>query len=194
MPTTASGSPPSSIQTNQFLLYYTAILQFILGITSFSQKMEWVSLVCIFFVMIIHGFGLAVAILPTPTNPPKDSNFKISFSELEPIRIITNYIGPYANYLILLPLLLNAISVKLISNYDGNQRLSKESKQFKNRMYAVKVCLMLNLVLFGIITLFGFPIHGFPNTYTTVPLFAFGISIFISIIQIILSGLIYQSY
>ena len=182
-----SGSPPSSIKTNQFLLYYPAILQFILGITSFSQKMEWVRLGCIFFVMIIHGFGLAVAI-------PLPNSFIQVFEQLPPVFTLNTYIGSSANYLILLPLLLNAISVKLISNYDGNQRLSKESKQFRNRMYAVKVCLMLNLVLFGIITLFGFPILGFPNTYTTVPLLAFGISIFISIIQIILSSLIYQSY
>lgn len=186
-----SGSQPSTIKTNRFLLYYTAILQFILGIMSFSQKMEWVSLVCIFFVMIIHGFGLAVNILPKSTSSVND--FVEAFGKLEPIPTLNNYIGSYANYLIMIPLLLNAISVKLISNYEGNQRLSKESKQFKNRMYAVKVCLILNLVLFCLITLFGFPILGFPAN-TTVPLVALGISLFISIIQIILSALIYKSY
>jgi len=186
------GPQPSTITTNQFLLYYTAILQFILGIMSFSQKMEWVSLVCIFFVMIIHGFGLAVNILPKSTTA---SNYFVNaFGNLETISTLNKYISSYANYLIMVPLLLNAISVKLISNYEGNQRLSKESKQFRNRIYAVKVSLMINLVLFCIITLFGFPILGFIATYTTVPLLALGISLFISIIQIILSALIYKSY
>jgi hypothetical protein len=185
------GSQPSTIKTNQFLLYYTAILQFILGITAFSHKMEWVSLVCIFFVMIIHGFGLAVNITPKPDTT--GNLFVDAFGKLEPIPTLKTYIGPYANYLIMIPLLLNAISVKLISNYEGNQRLSKERKQFKTRMYAVKVCLILNLILFCLITLFGFPILGF-TANTTVPLVALGISMFISIIQIILSALIYDSY
>lgn len=179
------------IENDSFLLYYTALLQLVLCVYIFSPKLEWVILLCVFFVLIIHGYGLLVHL-------KTGNEFVAKFKELSVISTITPYlekINVPPEYLLVLPLLANLISVKLISDYDGNKRLSS-NKQFVNRMYVTKGLLCVNILLFAIVCVFGFPIPLIKEwaNRPVIALIGISISSVLSLFQLVISSFIYSSY
>jgi hypothetical protein len=179
------------LDSSRFLLYYSTALQSLLCLYIFNPKMEWIVLVSIFFVMIIYGFGLISSI-------NKGSPFVTSFVNLDLIVRLGSFIPGYKDmvlkYIIALPLVLNLISVKLVSNYEGNKRLSS-NKQFARRMTAMKTLFCINVLLFALIAIFGFPLEGITYLqYPMVALFALPVSLLLSMVQLVISGFIFDAY
>ena len=184
---------PGSVKldSSKFLLYYSAALQSILCLYIFNPKMEWIVLTSIFFVMIIYGFGLISSI-------NKGSPFVTSFVNLDFVIRLGSFIPGYKDmvvkYIIALPLVLNLISVKLVSSYEGNKRLSS-NKQFARRMMAMKTLFCINVLLLALTAMFGFPPEGIAYLqYPMIALFALPVSLLLSIVQLVISGLIFDAY
>jgi hypothetical protein len=187
------------MKAGKFFLYYSIVLQIILCMYLSNPKLEWPLLIGSFYVMLIFMYGLILEIKDITTNPFMDE-FKSSRAIREIGQIITSTTGldanDYLKYLMLVPVIITAISIKLITNYDGNRKI-RQSKSETKHLDATKVMICISVLLLFILTIFGFPLESTPDfikTATWVPLFTIPALVIVSIVELIMSVYIYKSY
>jgi hypothetical protein len=193
------------MKTGKFFLYYSIILQVILCMFLFNTKLEWSLLIGTFYVMLLFSYGLILEI--------KDANTSIFIDGFNNSRIISEMnniissvtgldVFDYLKYLIAIPVVMNLISVKLISNYEGNREIRKSKSRTKN-LDTVKTLFCISILLLLIITIFGFPLEVISGFIKRTPLEQLGISIpllaipalyIISTVELVMSVYIYKSY
>lgn len=187
------------MEAGKFFLYYSIILQIILCMYLSNPKLEWPLLIGSFYVMLLFMYGLILEI-KDPNTSLFMNEFKSSRAIKEIGQIITSMTGldanDYLKYLLLIPVIITAISIKLITNYDGNRKIRQSKSQTKN-LDAIKNLICFSVLLLFILTVFGFPLESSPNfvkSVTWVPLFTIPALFIVSIIELAMSIFIYKSY
>jgi len=193
------------MKAGKFFLYYSIILQVILCMFLFNTKLEWSLLIGTFYVMLLFSYGLILEI--------KDANTSIFIDGFNNSRIISEMsqmissvtgldVLNYLKYLIAIPVIMNLISIKLISNYEGNRKIRK-SKSLTKDLDTVKTLFCISILLLLILTIFGFPLEVISGFIENMPLKRLGISIplltipalyIISTVELVMSVYIYKSY
>jgi len=177
----------------RFFLYYGLVLQIILSLFLFNTKLEWALLISLFYIIILFLFGFASELTIT-TN-----DFINAFNGSRVVTNIQTFIKdttkkdatPYMKYLILLPSIMNLISVKLLTNYDRNKKIQKSKSKLKT-LDAAKILLCIHVFLLAIVVFFGFYM---PTIIPQImPLGALGLLYMISIAGLITSIFIHISY
>jgi hypothetical protein len=178
----------------RFFLYYGLVLQIILSLFLFNTKLEWALLISLFYIIILFLFGFASEI-PAPA----PNGFIDAFNGSRVVTNIHTFIKdiakkdatPYMKYLILLPSIMNLISVKLLTNYDRNKKIHKSKSKLKT-LDAAKILLCIHVFLLAIVVFFGFYM---PTIIPQImPLGALGLLYLISIAGLITSIFIHISY
>ena len=113
------------------------------------------------------------------------------------------YVIEYLKYLIAIPVIINLISIKLISNYEGNRKIRKSKSRTKD-LDAVKTLFCISILLLLILTIFGFPLklisdfikntQQFERLSIYIPLFAISALYITSVVELTMSIYIYKSY
>ena len=193
------------MEVGKFFLYYSIILQVILCMFLFNTKLEWPLLICSFYVMLLFAYGLMLEI-KGDTNVFVDgfNNSRIISEISKIISSITGlYVIEYLKYPIAIPVIINLISIKLISNYEGNRKIRKSKSRTKD-LDAVKTLFCISILLLLILTIFGFPLklisdfikntQQFERLSIYIPLFAISALYITSVVELTMSIYIYKSY
>ena len=92
--------------------------------------MEWALMVGSFYLMVLFAYGLTSELYKSPnTNKLLQALNSLGFTIANPmLQSIGKTIG---KYLIALPAILNIVTIKLVTNYEGNREIRKSKKRTK---------------------------------------------------------------
>jgi predicted MFS family arabinose efflux permease len=105
---------------------------------------------------------------------------------------------PYLKYILVIPIILHLSSIKLITNNKGNKKMRK-SKSKTKLLNSAKIFIFITTILFGIIAVFGFKldiefIKPIMDKLEFMPSYATPLLLLVSIIEVMLASIVYQSY
>lgn len=187
------------MELSKFLLYYAILLQAIFCIYIFNPKMEWALMAGSFYLMVLFTYGLTSELYKN-TDQPFVNAFKSSKlikATIDSIQATTGVnISDYIIYLIPIPAILNIATIKLVTNYEGNNEIRK-SKRRTSHLANVKWLLLVSVLLYGLIAFIGFPIQMVPDVIknaTIIPLLAIPTLYAFSIANLVMAINIYKSY
>jgi hypothetical protein len=189
------------IELSKFMLYYALIVQLFFCAYLFNDKLEWVMLIGSFYISILFAYGF-ISELYTRDEAPKfiseSEMFKSIGGLFNTITANKFNIMSYLKYILVIPIILHLSSIKLITNDKGNKKLRK-SKSKTRMLNNAKTFICLNTVLFGIVTIFGFApdiefIKHIMDNLEFVPSYATPLLLLVSIIEVTLAAIVYQSY
>ena len=189
------------MELSKFLLYYAILLQAIFCIYIFNPKMEWALMVGSFYVMVLFTYGLTSELYKTTDQPnPFVEAFKSSKlikATIDSIKSVTGQnINDYIIYLIPIPAILNIATIKLVTNYEGNNEIRKSKRRTK-KLANVKWLLLVSVLLYGLIAFIGFPMQMVPDVIknaTIIPLLAIPALYAFSIANLVMAINTYKSY
>ena len=190
------------IELSKFMLYYALILQLFFCIYLFNDKLEWVMLIGSFYISILFAYGL-ISELYKYDEAPKFIRESRMLADIGGLfnSITANRFGnliPYLKYILVIPLILHLSSIKLITNDKGNKKIRKSKSQTK-MLNNVKIFICITTLLFGIIALFGFKsdiefIKPIIDKLEFMPSYAIPLLLLVSIVEVTLASIVYQSY
>ena len=194
------------MELSKFLLYYAILLQAIFCIYIFNPKMEWALMVGSFYVMVLFTYGLTSELYKTTDQKTTDQpnpfveafkSSKLIKATIDSIKSVTGQnINDYIIYLIPIPAILNIATIKLVTNYEGNNEIRKSKRRTK-KLANVKWLLLVSVLLYGLIAFIGFPMQMVPDVIknaTIIPLLAIPALYAFSIANLVMSINIYKSY
>ena len=161
--------------------------------------MEWALMVGSFYLMVLFAYGLTSELYKyTNTNKFLQALNSLGFTIANPmLQSIGKTIG---KYLIALPAILNIVTIKLVTNYEGNREIRKSKKRTK-QLNAVKWLFLINVFLYVLIVFMGFPIQMINDALndvikdtTVVPLIAIPVLYIFSIANLVMSIYLYNTY
>jgi hypothetical protein len=155
-----------------------------------------------FYISILFAYGLISELYKNEQAPQfiRDSRILADMGGLFN-SITANRFGnviPYLKYILVIPLILHLSSIKLITNDKGNKKLRK-SKSNTEMLNNAKIFICLTTALFGIIAIFGFkPDIGFIKPIIDklefMPSYAIPLILLVSVVEVTLASIVYQSY
>jgi hypothetical protein len=186
------------------MLYYALIVQLIFCLYLFNDKLEWVMLIGSFYISILFTYGL-ISELYKNVEAPEFIRYSDMLNNMGGLfnMIIANKfdIIPYLKYILVIPAILHLSSIKLITSDKGNKKLRK-SKSKTAMLNNAKLLICLTTALFAIIVIFGFApeIEFIKSLMKTkpdifkIPMFAIPVLLLVSIAEVTLAAIVYQSY
>lgn len=189
------------IELRKFMLYYALIAQLFFCVYLFNDKLEWVMLIGSFYISILFAYGLISELYNFEGTPKFISDSEIIKSLGELFNTITANkfnIMPYLKYILVIPIILHLSSIKLITNNKGNKKM-KKSKSKTKLLNSAKIFIFITTILFGIIAVFGFKldiefIKPIMDKLEFMPSYATPLLLLVSIIEVMLASIVYQSY
>jgi len=189
------------IELRKFMLYYALIAQLFFCVYLFNDKLEWVMLIGSFYISILFAYGLISELYNFEVTPKFISDSEIIKSLGELFNTITANkfnIMPYLKYILVIPIILHLSSIKLITNNKGNKKM-KKSKSKTKLLNSAKIFICITTILFGIIAVFGFKLNiefikPIMDKLEFMPSYATPLLLLVSIIEVMLASIVYQSY
>jgi len=190
------------IELSKFMLYYALIAQLFFCAYLFNDKLEWVMLIGSFYISILFAYGLISELYKVNEAPQfiRDSRILADMGGLFNTITARRFgdITPHLKYILVIPVILHISSIKLITNDKGNKKLRK-SKSNTEMLNNAKIFICLTTALFGIIAIFGFkPDIGFIKPIIDklefMPSYATPLLLLVSIVEVTLASIVYQSY
>ena len=189
------------MELSKFLLYYAILLQAIFCIYIFNPKMEWALMVSSFYVIILFTYGLTSELYKTVG---QSNRFVDAFKSSRFIKATIDSvldttgvnISNYIIYLISIPAILNAATIKLVTNYEGNKEIRK-SKKRTEQLTNVKWLFLVSVLLYVLIAVIGFPIQIIPDVIknaTIIPLITIPTLYAFTIANLVMAIYVYNSY
>jgi hypothetical protein len=163
--------------------------------------MEWALMVGSFYVMVLFTYGLTSELYKTVG---QSNLFVDAFKSTKLIKAIIDSINSatgqnitnYIIYLIPIPAILNIATIKLVTNYEGNNEIRK-SKRRTAHLANVKWLLLVSVLLYALIAFIGFPMPIIPDVIknaTIIPLLSIPALYAFSIANLVMAINIYKSY
>lgn len=188
-------------ELSKFMLYYALIVQLFFCLYLFNDKLEWVMLIGSFYISILFAYGLISELYKNDAAPKFISESEMLKNMGGLLKSLTAIdIIPYLKYILVIPIILHLSSIKLITSDKGNKKLRK-SKSKTAMLNNAKLLICLTTALFAIIVIFGFapdiefikPVIEKLNSLK-IPMFTIPVLLLVSIAEVILATIVYQSY